>query len=83
MTNITPLLPVQRWAEDENGNLKPVLSRIHIIPLEDRESLLHCAQLTCWCSPRLDPSDESLVLHQAMTKVEQGWVLIGELEGAQ
>lgn len=68
-----------RWAEDDDGQLKPVIDRIHTIPLEDRESLLHCAQLTCWCSPRLSP-DDPIVLHQAMTKAKRGWVLVAELD---
>ena len=66
-----------RWVEDIDGRLKPVIDRIHTIPLEDRYGLLHCAQLTCWCSPRLS-SDDPIVLHQAMTKASQGWVLIAE-----
>lgn len=69
-----------RWEEDENGIFKPIISRIHTIPIEDRESLLHCAQLTCWCSPRLDINDNCVVLHQAMTDAKQGWVLIGETD---
>lgn len=83
MTTGASLPFVSRWAEDENGSLKPVISRIHTIPIENRASLLHCAQLTCWCSPQLDRNDDCLVLHQAMTTADQGWVLIGELEGAQ
>lgn len=69
-----------RWEEADDGQQKPVIDRIHTLPLEDRPSLLHCAQLTCWCSPRLDPDDPAIVLHQAMTPAQQGWVLIGELD---
>jgi hypothetical protein len=71
--------PTPRWAEDDKGAMKPVISRVHTIPVEDRPSLLHCAQLTCWCSPRVDPDDEQIILHQALTPAKSGWVLIGEL----
>ena len=67
-----------RWEEGQDGVMRPVINRIHTIPLEDRFSLLHCAQLTCWCSPRLDCEDPIIVLHQAVTTAQQGWVLIGE-----
>jgi hypothetical protein len=70
---------LSRWEEDEDGQMKPVISRIHTIPLEDRDSLLHCAQLTCWCSPRPDSEDDCLILHQAMTSAKAGWILVGEL----
>jgi hypothetical protein len=68
-----------RWEEGEDGQMKPVVSRIHVIPSEDRDLPLHCAQLTCWCSPRLDPEDECMILHQAMTPAKNGWFLVGEL----
>lgn len=67
-----------RWAEGPDGVMRPVISRIHTIPLEDRDSLLHCAQMTCWCSPRIDHADPVVILHQALTPAAQGWVLIGE-----
>jgi hypothetical protein len=67
-----------RWEEGDDGVMRPVISHIHTIPLEDRESLLHCAQMTCWCSPRIDPADPRAILHQALTPAERGWVLIGE-----
>ena len=70
-----------RWEEDADGVMRPILSRIHTIPLEDRDSLLHCAQMTCWCSPRINPVDPLVILHQALTTARQGWVLIGELDG--
>ncbi len=67
-----------RWAADDDGVLKPMVDRIHTIPLEDRPALLHCAQLTCWCSPRPDPEEPVIILHQALTTAAQGWVLIAE-----
>ena len=71
-------MTLPRWAEDDDGEMKPVISRIHTIPLEDRDTLLHCAQLTCWCYPRRSDDDETIILHQAMTSAKAGWVLIGE-----
>ena len=68
-----------RWVEDEDGVMKPVISRIHTIPIENND-LLHCAQLTCWCSPRVDEEDNCIVLHQAVTSADCGWVLVGELD---
>lgn len=70
-----------RWEEDpHDGQQKPIVHRIHCIPIENRKGLLHCAQLTCWCSPRPDPEDPIVIGHQAMTKAEDGWVLVGEFD---
>jgi hypothetical protein len=70
----------QRWAEGPDGAMKPVISKIHVLPLEYGGSLLHCAQTTCWCSPSIDPDDDCLVIHNAVTSAGDGWVLVGELE---
>ena len=69
-----------RWQEDENGALKPLISRIHVIPLEG-ETMLHCAQVTCWCSPvEASDSDQIIFNHIQATGEASGWVLIGELD---
>lgn len=70
-------MTLPRWSE-EDGVMKPVISRIHTIPIEDNGSLLHCAQLTCWCCPRQSPNDEVVIVHQAVTAAQKGWVLIAE-----
>jgi hypothetical protein len=60
------------------------ISKIHVLPLEDGRHgsvLLHCAQSTCWCRPSIDPDDNRLVIHKAVTSANDGWVLVGELEG--
>lgn len=66
-----------RWAE-ENGVMKPLISFLHVIPIEKRD-LCHCAQLCCWCSPVPDKEDPVIILHNAMTESEDGWVIIGEM----
>jgi len=63
-----------RWIEID-GVMKPVINFIHVIPIETR--LIHCATLTCWCSPVHDTQDPVIVLHHAVSTPEQ-WVLIGE-----
>jgi hypothetical protein len=75
---MVPMPDPARWEEGPDGVMQPVISRIHTIPLEDRVTLLHCAQLTCWCSPLMDCDEPLIVLHQAMTTASHGWVLIGE-----
>jgi len=71
-----------RW-DEEDGRMKPVISLIHAIPLEDIDSMLHCAQRTCWCFPKPSPEDEVIILHHAVTTVKNGWVLIGERDDGQ
>ena len=63
-----------RWVEVD-GVMKPVINFIHVIPIETR--LLHCAALTCWCSPVPDTQDPVIIHHYAASSPEQ-WVLIGE-----
>lgn len=68
-----------RW-ENQGGTMKPVINRIHVIPVEDGD-LLHCAQLSCWCSPCIDATDSVIINHTALTSHSAGWVLIGECHG--
>lgn len=80
-------IPSQHKPLDDSpdGVMKPVISKIHVLPLEDGISLhcsvlLHCAQATCWCRPSIDPDDTRLVIHKAVTSANDGWVLVGEME---
>jgi hypothetical protein len=74
-----PALP-ERWTwDDDQQRMRPAVSRIHAIPLENSDTLIHCAQLTCWCTPRPDPDNDVLVVHNSVTTSDAGWVLIGEL----
>lgn len=70
----------KRWAWDEQEQrMKPVINFIHIIPIENASTLIHCAQSTCWCSPKQDVGDSAIFLHNAVSShVDQGWILIGE-----
>ena len=69
----------QRWVwDDADQRMKPCISYIHAIPLEDSNTLLHCAQRSCWCSPRQDPTDPTIILHTAVSTAAQGWILVGE-----
>jgi hypothetical protein len=79
---MTSLPAVQRWATDVDGRLKPLLHRLHIIPLETGELLVHCAQRTCWCCPKVGRSENGseLVTHMASNDSPGGWVIIGELD---
>lgn len=76
--------PLDRWMTGSDGVTQvPRISRVHIIPLEDlvpddSHAYLHCATMECWCNPRLDPEDSSIVIHNAMTEALKGWVNIGE-----
>jgi hypothetical protein len=67
----------ERWEEDENGIMKPIINFIHVIPLE--ESLIHCGQRTCWCFPKPDPDNDCVYIHQAVSPTEDGWIWVGEL----
>lgn len=69
--------PIGRWAEDRDGVMKPVIARIHTIPLEGGD-LIHCAQMTCWCSPLPSPDEPAVINHNAVAAEPDGWVLIGE-----
>lgn len=69
-----------RWLE-EDGVMKPVINWIHTIPIEDKD-IFHCAQSSCWCSPKVDKDNPEIILHQALTSAQDGWVLIGEIEAA-
>jgi hypothetical protein len=62
---------------EEDGVMKPLISFLHVIPLEERD-LPHCAQLCCWCSPVPDKKDPVIILHKAMTQTED-WVIVGEM----
>ena len=80
--------PLDRWMTGRDGVTQvPRISRVHTIPLEDpvpsetpgvSYDYLHCATIECWCNPRLDPEDSSIVIHNAMTEASMGWVNIGE-----
>jgi hypothetical protein len=67
---------VPRWKE-EDGIMKPLISFVHVIPIEERD-LPHCAQLCCWCSPLPDDEDPVIIIHNAMTN-SQGYILVGEM----
>jgi hypothetical protein len=71
--------PTPRWWPDADGVLRPLINRIHVIPLENG-TLLHCAQVTCWCSPSLNDATETICTHNAVTSAEAGWVNIGEVD---
>lgn len=73
-------LSQSRWEEDTDGIMKPVINYIHVIPIED--TMLHCAQRTCWCYPKLNPADDIIYLHQAVSPEPERWVCIGELENS-
>lgn len=68
---------IPAWTQEEGG-MKPSVTHIHVIPLEDKSGLLHCAQQHCWCSPVVDQKDSRLVIHNAMTAAPEGWVNIAE-----
>lgn len=73
---------VQRWVTDVDGTLKPLIHRLHVIPLESDEFLVHCAQRTCWCCPKSKRNENGseLVTHVAANGPPRGWVVIGELD---
>lgn len=89
----TQLGHLERWMESATGDLVPRIDRIHSIPLEnpvdssDEEvgyMYLHCASMDCWCNPKFANCDNTpeyqgiIVLHNAMTQANSGWVNIGE-----
>jgi hypothetical protein len=67
------------WDEDEQ-RMKSLITRIHTIPAEDSNTLIHCAQLTCWCSPLIDNEEQTIVNHKSACPHPAGWFLVGELE---
>jgi len=70
---------MDRWEYSESDEkMKPVISRLHIIPLEESPTLIHCAQADCWCFPAPDADDPAIITHNAATKEPEGWVVIGE-----
>jgi len=69
-----------RWEWDESDErMKPAINFIHVIPLEQSETLIHCAQSSCWCSPTPDKESPQIVNHRSACPTPSGWVLIGEL----
>lgn len=82
MTDLDSLPQVQRWATDVDGTLKPLIHRMHVIPLEGGEFLVHCAQRTCWCCPKSQRMENGaeVIVHMAASDLPEGWVVIGELD---
>ena len=72
---------IPAWTEEE-GTMKPAATHVHVIPLEERPDLLHCAQQHCWCSPAVDEEDSRLLIHNAVTAAPEGWVKIAENRAA-
>jgi hypothetical protein len=69
-----------RWEWDESEErMKPVINFIHLIPLEQSKTLLHCAQSSCWCSPTPGKENAQIINHHSACPAPIGWVLIGEL----
>lgn len=72
-------MPNPRWWPNADGVLVPLINRIHVIPVEDG-SLMHCAQMSCWCCPSFKDGTELMAIHQNLTLASAEWVNIGEVD---